>query len=628
MNHKLSDIVKTIEILNDFDISKIVNQASDMAERKQFVSTECLINWFFPFLYDLKRFNRVYAKKIEMLYSQLVQYTTQHENSDDYRIYQNIVSGDAIAHEHEKYDREIKIMLNSISQHIKKDSSLVDGLQENFLEYKNNVIDAVAGISDTILPINQKDPKLFDSLQNILSMHKGNIDIISNAILQHINEDSSLVDRLHQVLLWYKNDQIKIILEQQQSFETHYKTTVWENNQKDILSTLIVVENYVNDMLTELQELKKTTTHQLIKQKRAQVSHGNIEFFDHFKSEQQYLEEMKIWDNEVIAEQFAGIVGKYISWKYPIVYFEPNSGELLKYIVSGDPFYVIDDLQLPYENLLKKLPDESKKRIHLYNKAHAEQYIDDNSIGVCVSWNNFMFNTHGKIKKNLQLISQKLRAGGYAIFNYVDAHSYNGAVFAESNPIQLLWKDRLDQIADEFQLDSILHSEFEFVQSPFKIAVYKKRGKQKTVNLINKLGIILPVEETMIQKRKLFEQENALARATRNNLEHNLKRLAERDKLLADLDEKLKAGKENVIAAKLKNSLNHLNTALADSNYNYSHPYILESILHISKLTFSLGNIKDSKNLIKRVSKHIKKLNSEDTIAQQYHEWTSFLNKN
>lgn len=624
MNHKLSDVVKTIEIIKEFDISKIITTV----EQKQFVSTDNLTDWFFPFLVDLKKFNRAYAKKIEMLYNQLIQHTTQHENSNDHKKYQDIISGISVEREKNKYDRKIKLALNAMSQYIEPDSTLPSLLQNNLLEYKNSTTRSISGIIDTILPLNHSDPKLFDSLQNILLLHKDNIDALTQSILLHIEDNSTVIDRLHQVLLWYKNDQIKILLEQQESFKKTHETAIWKSTQKDVLCTLNTIKSYINQMLDELHDLRKTKTHQLINQKRSVLPQGDVEFFEQFSSEQKYLEEMQIWENQFIAEQFAGIVGKYASWKYPIVYFEPNRGELLKFMVSGDPFYVIDNLQLPYENLLKNLPNESKKRIHLYSKAAAEQHMDNNSIGVCVAWNNFMFNTHGKIKKNLKLISQKLRTGGHVIFNYVDAHSYNGAVFAENNPIQLMWKDRLDQIADEFELDNILHSEFDFVQSPFKIAVYKKRGKQKSVNLINKLGLVLPVEETMIKKRKLFEQENALARATRSNVQHNLKRLQERDKLLADLDEKLKSGKENIIAAKLKNSLNHLNTALADSNYNYSHPFIIESILHISKLTFSLGNIKDSKNLIKRVNKHVKKLDPEDTIAQQYNEWTSFLNKN
>ena len=95
--------------------------------------------------------------------------------------------------------------------------------------------------------------------------------------------------------------------------------------------------------------------------------------------------------------------------------------------------------------------------------------------------------------------------------------------------------------------------------------------------------------------------------------------------MLQDLDEKRQLGQENILELKLQKAINHLNNMISAYD-DYTHPSVLEGLLHVSKITYSLGRIKDSKNLIKRVQRDIEKMSADNFIAKKYREWQNFLN--
>ena len=392
----------------------------------------------------------------------------------------------------------------------------------------------------------------------------------------------------------------------------------WLCEDETIDNFFIELKKYLADFLQECRLLKSKKTQELLKD-RSQVTLtlGN------WDTDQDYLDYTEYWKNDFIVDKFLGIAGQYIDWKYPVAYIDPNIGELTRHIISGDPFYVIDDRTMPYENILESLPNESRRKILHYDKKTALSHLEKASIGVCISWNNFPFITQGNIYKEIQLISELLKPGGYAIFNYADAHSVQGAEFVEKNIVPVIWKERIDRYTQEFDLIEI-DTNF-YAGYPFTVSVYQKIGKTPELSLINKLGLVLPDQKQLNQKRLEQSEESLKIRAARSKLEQDLKRLQERDQLLRELDEKRQLGKENVLELKLQQALNHL-SAMITAYDDYTHPSVLESLLHVSKITYSLGRVKDSKNLIKRVERDIAKMSADNFIARKYREWQDFLN--
>lgn len=398
---------------------------------------------------------------------------------------------------------------------------------------------------------------------------------------------------------------------------------IYKNHQTakhKLHADLLEMKSFFNLLDKSLEIAKNRATQKLVKE-RSQLT---LNLFN-WDNDSQYMEYMSYWKNEFIIDKFLGIVGQYLDWKYPVAYIDPNIGELTRHMLSGDPFYVIDDRTMPYDNLLQFLPPESQRKIHHYNKKISDSSLEDSSVQVCISWNNFSFMTQGNINKDLILMSKILKPGGYTIFNYADAHSAEGTKFCNDNIVPVCWKQKIDQFARENQLTEKVT--YNFKDYPFSVAVYQKEGYTDDINIVNKLGLVLPNPDYLQQLKEDKETEEEIKqRIQKNKQEEDLKRLHERDKLSRDIDIQRKLGNDSILKAKLQSSINHLNSLLAQSNNDYTQPIALEAVLHISKLTYHLGRIKDSKNILKRVSRDIKNMNKKDLTVRKFLEWENFLN--
>ena len=398
--------------------------------------------------------------------------------------------------------------------------------------------------------------------------------------------------------------------------ETVYKT-MWKDKMS-FYAELSVFYKHIAEFYEVLEKTKKELTQQLLHQRR----HDTLVM--HSADDQQYLDYVSQFvSDDYAVEELKGIFGQYANWKYPVAYIDPNNADLTRYLISGDPFYVIDDRKLSAEKLIESLPVESRRKIHLYTRKNAKVFLEDNSIGLCVAWNSFPFTNQGAINKDIELVSKITKPGGFFIFNYADAHSYEGAKYTENNHTQVVWKERIDRFLKENNFEIVL--EYELKNFPFKTVVCKKEGQYKDLNLINKLGLVLPNQELLIEKRIKEKEKQEKVNAARNQtLLQDVEYLKNKDKMLNELEEKRMLGRENVIEQKLKTASKNLNEAL--KRHNYTHPIVLESILNISKLTYSLGRHKDSKNLVKRVQRDIEKMSSTNEIAIKFRYWIEFLN--
>ena len=394
----------------------------------------------------------------------------------------------------------------------------------------------------------------------------------------------------------------------------------YQTAKNKLHADLLEMKSFFNLLDKSLEIAKNRATSKLVKE-RSQLT---LDLFN-WDNDSQYMKYMSHWKNEFIIDKFLGIAGQYLDWKYPVAYIDPNIGELTRHILSGDPFYIVDDRTMPYDNLLQFLPPASQRKTYHYDKKISDSNLEDSSVQVCISWNNFPFMTQGNINKDLILMSKILKPGGYAIFNYADAHSAEGTKFCNDSIVPVCWKQKIDQFARENQLTEKVT--YNFKSYPFSIAVYQKDGHTDDINIVNKLGLVLPNPDYLQQLKEEKETEEEIKqRKQKSKQEEDLKRMQDRDKMFRNIEAQRKLGNNGILEAKLQSSVNHLNTLLAQSNNDYTHPVALEAVLHISKLTHSLGRIKDSKNILKRVSRDIKNMNQKDVITRKFLEWEKFLN--
>lgn len=550
------------------------------------------------------------------------QYIIQHKHFDleiD-RIIQFLDNDDHVSRKEikEMFNSEVKQVVNSLQdtkiteQYTQLYNDIYNTVylfEKNFLIRKRNVNPLIKQL-DTVRQTYQQE------LSNTKQMFGKILDVDLDTYFNSFNLNLNLINQDYVDNFINKIDVFKTRINDNLS-KNIYKN--YRTVKRKLYADLLEIKSLFNSIDQILETEKNKETHRLLKLR----SKLTLNMFN-WETDSEYLEYMKLYKNDFIIDKFLGIVGQYIDWKYPVAYIDPNLGELTRHIISGDPFYVVDNRTMPYNNILQSLPIESQRKLLHYNKGTADSMLEDSSIQLCISWNNFPFMTQGKINKDIALMSKMLKPGGYTIFNYADAHSVQGAKFCINDTVPVCWKQKIDQFAKENQLTEKVT--YQFDGYPFSVAVYQKDGHTDDINIVNKLGLVLENAKFKQQLKDQQDQEKIKQSIFDNKVANDLQALKEKDQLLRNIQIQKELGRDNVIESKLQSAINHLNSILAHNNSDYTEPVALEAVLHISKLTYSLGRIKDSKNMLKRVSRDVEKMSAKHHSARKFREWEIFLN--
>jgi hypothetical protein len=272
--------------------------------------------------------------------------------------------------------------------------------------------------------------------------------------------------------------------------------------------------------------------------------------------------------------------------------------------------------------MLQSMPVESVNKIYHYKKSDATN-LEPNSVGICVSWQNIPFKKLGEIRKDIDLMAKITAPGGYVVFDYVDASESTTAKAIEKGDFTFQWRERIVQFLKENNLE-ILHEIKFFNYCPI-LMFCKKQGELPKLNLINKLGLVLPDQEVLAEKRRDETEIRKFYKNITSNLQKDIETNEARDRLLNELDKERRVDVSKIAQKKLEIAVNHLDSMLFQ--HPSEHPAVLEALLNLSKLTYSTGRIKDSYNLVKRAIKDIEKIDPDRRLYKNFHEWLDFLNK-
>lgn len=382
---------------------------------------------------------------------------------------------------------------------------------------------------------------------------------------------------------------------------------------------LAALNQLLDDIYLTLEQRRKSTHQTMLK------LINNNEYLHRWNTEEDYFLQRSQWHNEHIVNATVPILAQYANWQFPVAYLEPNTADLIHHVISGDPFYIIDDYALPYKKILEKFPTEAKNKFLHYTKAQS-CYIEKESVGLAISWKNFPFKKLGEIRNDIALLANITKPNGLVIFDYVDALTYNGALYIENHNCAFQWKDRIHQYVKESNLEII--KEIEHPNYPFKTCFCCKKGtdSKPDLNLHNKIGLVLADQSVLEERRQQQTEIMKFYKSISSSLAVDLQRIELKDQLLNSLEAERKIDTKKITEQKLKTALNKLNIVL--KQYEPKHPIVLESILNVSKLTYSLGRKKDSVNLVKRVQSDINQLDQGLKIVQEYQAWSNFLNNN
>lgn len=264
----------------------------------------------------------------------------------------------------------------------------------------------------------------------------------------------------------------------------------------------------VDRILISLSRLIKNYNEQVkIDMKPARIDllkQSNLEF-DYIPTKNELIDKRSRFKTpRYILEDLSGIIGRKVRWEFPVMYYEPNTADITRLIVAGEPFYIVDDYTESTKHVLNHLPPEMKNKVHHYNKADMATLIPDNSVGFVAVWKNFVFKKISVVQKDLELISQKLMPGGHLLFDFNDGETFAGARCSENQMYAFHWRERIEKFLDQCNLELVEYAKLN-CSTGLTVALVKKKGTLVEINLVNKLGLIC-VDQT--EKQKNTELKN------------------------------------------------------------------------------------------------------------------------
>lgn len=428
-----------------------------------------------------------FIKQVQVLEQSL----TALAKTQDQLVVQNTINKDTLR----RYDLMVNSNLMSLQQVV---LDIRDRLRQELSESEqeiNTLFDNMTQLLRFSI-INQQPKEVqqiwineMDSLKSMLvdGVYKEKFDLLERGLLK-------VFDRMH-------NASINIATVKRKNLNTLVtenlrRTTINEFFYRDYEITNEIL-SHINDIVDSIEKITKKLNHQIQVEKTILIKRYNqgndirkgksVKYS--FSNETDYYSNRLAYTNRKIINDLSGYIGKTIDWRYPIAYVEPNTHSLFKLLVAGDPFYWIDDYELPYKTLKKSTNEINYKKILYYTRQQAKENIESNQFGMVINWNNFFFKPIFEIKNDIKFMSELLAPGGTLIFDYIDVLTSKGAKAVEEHDLVPTDFDLIDSIAKEN--DFVLENKISPEESFCDVAVYRKKGNKVDLNLSNKLGFVV-----------------------------------------------------------------------------------------------------------------------------------------
>lgn len=350
--------------------------------------------------------------------------------------------------------------------------------------------------------------------------------------------------------------------------------------------------------------------------KSSDATFGNAKNWS-FKAQ---LERAQCWKlDQDTKNKLAALIGKHANWKFPILYYKPNSAELSRLLVHGDPFYVVDQDRRSVDVVTKHLTSDMRRKLFYYNIDAMLEFIPDHSQGLIVSWNNFRFQDIKSIQEDIKMLAKKLLPGGCMLFDFNDGETVQGSLAVESALMSFAWKDVIIQELKDNNLTLLncIHAPDYHVS--YMLA--QRSGELPTVPVVNKIALV----KKNTQEAKRIEQEEIAARLYYENLTVRLKKQIKahqlRDKTLNQSQQHTDYTK--ILEKKMDQNLAHL-TAMLDQ-YGKKHRATLHAMINVAMLAYVMGRTRDTQNIYKQTVDLIKHVQPNTELQEAFEQLETLI---
>lgn len=344
-----------------------------------------------------------------------------------------------------------------------------------------------------------------------------------------------------------------------------------------------------------------------IGQKRKELLTSVDRRFNHHIKEEGAIKRASQWTTgQELVEKLQAILGQEATWKFPVAYFEPNTAELSRLLVHGDPFYVFDNWESSIEHVLQRFPDNLSNRIHWYSWDAAKESIPSSSIGLIVTWNNFKFKTLNAIKQDIFDLSEKMMPGGLLLFDFNNGDTPEGAKLSEKNMQCFHWPTRLLEFCAENNLELVYQSDEPAYFTSYMLV--RKQGTRPDLPIVSKLGLVTKNPEHLKVQRTNEEYTRTLLKRIKQKVDEEEASRIERDQQLNDLQKTHQVDHQSLLAAKLDRAMNNLDHTIKQHGKN-SEAAVL-GLINVGTIVLALGRTKDAKQMCEQARRIANNLSS------------------
>lgn len=372
------------------------------------------------------------------------------------------------------------------------------------------------------------------------------------------------------------------------------------------------LENLVRRIDRRAKQFEKTLEDQRRRSKLDLLKASDANF-DFDLTESRVLERAAAWrTSKEVKDEIGGLLGQYVDWRFPVLYLEPNIAELTRYIVSGEPFYIVDDWEASIDQVVQQLTPEMFNKLHCYTKNSAIEYIPDDSIGLAVTWNNFRFKRINSIAADIELMSRKLLPGGIMLFDFNNGDTIQGAQDAELNLLSFAWQERIERFVANNKLEILHHKHMPDYHNSFMIV--RKAGELPKLPLVNKLALVIKDQNEVSRLREEERQLREFYQNLENTEQKENQARAERDQKLNELEKIRSIDHKQILQAKMERGLQHLQVML--NQHGRKHIATVQAMINVAILALLLEKPRDAKQIHQQVSRLIKHLDKTDALVQ------------
>lgn len=208
---------------------------------------------------------------------------------------------------------------------------------------------------------------------------------------------------------------------------------------------LVVLKNHLELPVEHVLKQYQQQFDKLEKQYLKQSYRNFVTIKDDYKS----IIELQIQEPDLDLEQeIASKIGQYTNWDIPALEIGPGTGMWTRYLIDGDPLYLVEKHSEFLDLTKQKFNEEYQRRLRCYTTDRTNlDFLPQQQIGFAFAWNVFEFMPYEVIKEYLISVFDVLHPGASFLFSYNNCELVGSCQLVEASYRCYMTEERMRILA-------------------------------------------------------------------------------------------------------------------------------------------------------------------------------------